>query len=74
MSGSGVRVQRSVVDVVAQRGYDRIQYLDKRRKELAKKPVRHCGHEDCNVKLSKYNDTDFCAQHQSGNISLPKFL
>lgn len=74
MSSSGVRTQRSVVDTVAQRGYDRIVYLEKKRQLLKDKPVKHCSHTDCKVRLSRYNDTDYCAQHQSGNISIPKFL
>jgi hypothetical protein len=34
----GVRTQRSVVDKLAQRGYDHIQRLEKKRKELSEKP------------------------------------
>ena len=74
MTAPGVKTQRSVVDSVAQRGYDHIMRLEKRAKLLKEQPVRFCSLEDCNVKLSKYNDTDFCAQHQKGNIQVPKFL
>ena len=74
MSAPGVKSQRSVVDTVAQRGYDRIIRLEKRCKEIKEKPLRRCSSEECNTILSKYNDTEFCAQHQSGNIVVPKFL
>lgn len=74
MTAPGVKAQRSVVNTVAQRGYDRIITLEKRCKQLKEMPVRHCSLDDCNVKLSKYNDTDFCSQHQRGNIPVPKFL
>jgi hypothetical protein len=70
----GVRTQRSVVDKLAQRGYDHIQRLEKKRKELSEKPKRNCSLDECNVVLSRYNDTDFCAQHQSGNLIIPKHL
>jgi hypothetical protein len=74
MSAPGVRSQRSVVNTVAQRGYDRIITLEKRCKELKEKETRHCSNDECTTILSKYNDTDFCAQHQRGNIPVPKFL
>jgi hypothetical protein len=71
---ANVRTQRSVVDQVAQRGYDHIQRLEKLARERAQKPKRSCSLEGCSVVLSMYNDTDFCAQHQRGNILIPKFL
>ena len=46
----GVRTQRSVVDKLAQRGYDHIQRLEKKRKELSEKPKRNCS---LNLILSK---------------------
>lgn len=74
MSSSGVRTQRSVVDIVAQRGYDKVHTLEKRRAFLESKKNRTCSFEDCKVKLSMYNDTHFCALHQRGNVDVPKFL
>lgn len=74
MSNPGIRSQRSIVNTVAQRGYDRILFLEKRCKEIKQRPVRRCTNEDCSTILSKYNDTDFCAQHQRGNVPAPKFL
>ena len=74
MSAVGVRTQRSVVDTIAQRGYDRIHSLEKRRRLLELKKNRTCSLDHCNVKLSMYNDTEFCASHQRGNIDLPKSL
>ena len=69
-----VRTQRSVVDLIAQRGYDKIHTLEKRRKMFESMKNRICSSEDCNIKLSMYNDTDFCAQHQRGNIPVSNFL
>lgn len=74
MSAVGIRTQRSVVDVIAQRGYDRIHTLEKRRLLLQARKNRTCSFDDCKVKLSMYNDTDFCCSHQRGNVEVPKFL
>jgi hypothetical protein len=70
----GVRTQRSVVDRIAQRGFDHIQRVDKKRKEINSRPKRVCSTEDCSVILSKYNDTDFCALHERENALLNKFI
>lgn len=74
MSSPGVRVQRSVVDLVAQRGYDRVGSLEKKKRLIKQRPLRICSLDSCSTKLSMYNDTDFCAKHQRGNIPLPKHL
>lgn len=74
MSNPGVRAQRNVVDTIAQRGYDNLHKLDKKFKDLKSKPLRTCFHDSCPVKLSIYNETDFCYQHQRTNIPLGKFL
>lgn len=74
MSGPGVRTHRSVVDIVAQRGYDKVHSLEKRRKLLQANKNRICSLKNCGTKLSMYNDTEFCAIHQRGNIPLPKNL
>lgn len=74
MSSVGARTQRSVVDTIAQRGYDKVHSLEKRRKLLQLRKNRTCSLKDCKVKLSIYNDTDFCSSHQRGNVDPPKFL
>jgi len=74
MSKPGVKTQRSVVDTIAQRGYDHLFRTEKRRQQIAQVPTRQCADEQCTTKLSKYNDTDWCSLHQTGNVILTKFL
>lgn len=71
---AGVRRQINIVDHIAQRGYDHINKLEKRRKLFEQNKNRICSLESCDTKLSMYNDTDFCAIHQRGNLPLPKDL
>lgn len=74
MTAPGIRTHRSVVDIVAQRGYDKVHSLEKRRQLLEQNKNRVCALDSCSTKLSMYNDTNFCAIHQRGNIPLPKHL
>lgn len=74
MSKPGVRMQRNIVNNLAQRGYDNVHRLDKKCNDLKSKPASICSHDSCSVKLSMYNDTDFCSQHQKENIPLSKFF
>jgi hypothetical protein len=74
MSSAGVRTQRSVVDTIAQRGYDHLYRMEKRRQQINQMPTRQCSHEECTTILSRYNDTDWCSLHQTGNVVLNKFL
>jgi hypothetical protein len=74
MSSLSPRNSRSVVDTIAQRGYDNINRLDKKFKDLKSKPQRFCSHESCSLRLSIYNDTEFCYNHQKENIPLRSFL
>ena len=74
MSQPLTRTSRSVVDVVAQRGYDHIQRLEKRRKEIDSRPMRRCALDDCTTVLSRYNETGYCAKHERDHAPIAKFL
>lgn len=74
MTAHGAITQRGIVNIESLRGYDQLNKIEKKRKLLAQKPVRYCSLDSCKAKLSKYNDTDFCALHQRGNVPLDKFL
>jgi hypothetical protein len=74
MTSPSTRTSRSVVNVIAQRGYDHIQRLDKKRKEINSKPMRFCALDHCAVILSRYNETDYCALHERDKAPVSKFI
>ena len=53
---------RPIVDIEAIHGYESFQILKHKRMILDNKLIRHC--EKCKIKLSIYNDSNFCAQHE----------
>lgn len=61
-----------IVDIQALRGYDSPSKSERKAKKLKEMPPRFCSHQDCKVKLSVYNTTESCAQHQKNNKSLLK--
>lgn len=69
MSSYGARTNRSVVDLVSQKAYP----SDKITKAVYKKLQTHtkkvCSHSDCSVKLSFYNETNYCAIHERTNAN-----
>lgn len=74
MTAHGARTNRSVVDHVSQTAYPSDHLTKRIYAKVATHEKKTCAFEDCNTKLSFYNDTDFCSRHQNGNISLPKFI
>lgn len=64
----------SVVNIQALRGYDNLNKIQNRAKKLKEQPPRFCAQEECKVKLSMYNSTDYCSAHQLGNIPLSTFI
>jgi hypothetical protein len=62
----------SVVDIQALRGYDRIKSIPSKMKKLQAKAGRTCSHSECCIKLSVYNETDFCAKHERFNFNTSK--
>lgn len=62
----------SIVDIQALRGYDSPAKLENKVKKLKQLPSRFCATDGCKVKLSIYNDTEWCSRHQKDNLDLPK--
>lgn len=72
MTEHGARTNRSVVDHVSQTAYPSDKFTKQVYKRYKIHQIKICSVEECNVKLSFYNDTDFCSRHQKGNINIPK--
>lgn len=64
MTTSNSRNNRSVADLILQISYPSETITKKVYARREKYQHRNCLHEDCNVKLSFYNDTDYCSLHQ----------
>lgn len=53
-----------IKDVKARRLYERNRMRAKRKQEAYKIDSRFCKFDDCTVKLSRYNNTDYCSIHE----------
>jgi hypothetical protein len=53
-----------IVDIQALGGYDRIKTISSKIKKLQANAGRTCSYLDCSIKLSMYNQTDFCSKHE----------
>jgi hypothetical protein len=63
-----------IVDIQALRGFDSPDRAARKAKLLFQNPDKFCQDPSCNVKLSKYNSSDYCSQHQKNHIPLKDFI
>lgn len=74
MTSHGARNNRSVATNTAQNGYPSEQFTKRVYARHAKHEKRTCAQQDCDTKLSFYNDTNYCSKHQKDHITSRNFI